>query len=141
MTTGTAAVVFDPIPVRPGGSRLGIPGTTTGDFTALDFSASADPRNPGAPTPDAVRRAKELVGLSTLADLPPERVEPSAMGGVGVTFSAGSREVVVEFYNNGTAHALFSDAGSDDMRTKPVMAGPAGCREILAEIQSHLHAA
>lgn len=42
------------------------------------------------------------------------------MGGVGVVFEAESREVVVEFYNSGAAHALFADNVTEDMQTQPV---------------------
>ena len=55
------------------------------------------------PSRVAVKNAKALVIEAGKLGAEPERVEPSAMGGVGVTFSAGRREVVVEFYNNGTA--------------------------------------
>jgi hypothetical protein len=58
---------------------------------------------------------------------------------VGVTFSAGRREVVVEFYNNGTAHALFSDDATGDMSTRAVPTTRDGYRGIIGEIRKHLH--
>ncbi len=70
-------------------------------------------------------------------DTIPERVEPSAMGGVGFTFSAGSRDVVVEFYNNGTAHALFSDDSTHEMDTRPVSPNVNSYRIILEEIRNY----
>ncbi len=56
----------------------------------------------------AIQNAKAaLVHEADRLETSPERVEPSAIGGVGVTFLAGNREVVIEFYNKGTAHALY----------------------------------
>lgn len=92
-----------------------------------------------APSPAAVRNAKALLIEAAKLGAEPERVEPSAMGGVGVTFSAGRREVVVEFYNNATAHALFSDDATGEMGTRAVPTSRDGCRGIIDEVGKHLY--
>ncbi len=92
-----------------------------------------------APRPAAVKNAKALVIEAGKLGVGPERVEPSAMGGVGVTFSAGRREVVVEFYNNGTAHALFSDDATGDMNTQAVSTTRDGRGGIIGEVRKYLY--
>ncbi len=80
-----------------------------------------------------------LVTEAARLDTEPEHVEPSAMGGVGVTFSEGSRDVLIEFYNDGTAHALFSDDATEDMRTKAAPTHRGGYRKIIGEVRKHLY--
>jgi hypothetical protein len=92
-----------------------------------------------APSIVAVQNAKLLVNEADRFDMLPIRVEPSAMGGVGVTFSSGSREVVIEFYNKGSAHALFADDLTGDMRTEPVSTDLTGYQNFLSEVRTHFH--
>ena len=92
-----------------------------------------------APSRTAIKNAKALVVEAVKLGAEPERVEPSAMGGVGVTFSAGRREVVVEFYNNGTAHALFSNDATVDMSTRAVSTTREGRCGLIGEVRNHLH--
>jgi hypothetical protein len=94
-----------------------------------------------APAPGqlAINNASALLVEADKLATTPERIEPSAMGGVGVTFSANGREVVIEFYNKGTAHALFSDDGTGDMRTQPVCANHEGYQEIIHEVRRYLN--
>lgn len=92
-----------------------------------------------APTSAAIENAKSLVTLACDSDMIPERVEPSAMGGVGVTFSHGQREVAVEFYNTGKAHALFVNDATSDMTTRGVRADLSGYRQLLEEVRTHLY--
>jgi hypothetical protein len=61
------------------------------------------------------------------------------MGGVGVTFAAGQREVIIEFYNNTTAHALFADDDTGEMETAPVSTDQKGYREIIREAREYLY--
>ena len=91
-----------------------------------------------APSAAAVKNAKVPVIEAGKLGAEPERVEPSAMG-VGVTFSAGRREAVIEFYNDGTAHALFSDDATGEMNTRAVSTTRDGRRGIIGEIRKHLH--
>ncbi|HEX3148544.1 MAG TPA: hypothetical protein VHR66_10700 [Gemmataceae bacterium] len=94
----------------------------------------------GAPAPSekAIANAFTLVTEAINHGLAVDRAEPSAMGGVGITFSEGMREVVVEFYNADTAHALFSDDAADDARTAAVPTDGAGYKWIIDEVQKHL---
>jgi hypothetical protein len=92
-----------------------------------------------APSIVAVENAKGLVNEADRFGMLPIRVEPSAMGGVGVRFSNGDREVVVEFYNQGSAHALFADDVTADMMTKPVSTDLAGYQRFLSEARTYLH--
>ncbi len=92
-----------------------------------------------APTAAAIENAKVLVGEAGVGDTIPDRVEPSAMGGVGVAFAAGTREVVVEFYNNGTAHALFADNATEVMDTQSVKPTVDGYRSFLVEVRQYLY--
>jgi hypothetical protein len=92
-----------------------------------------------APTPAAIRSAKKLLTLASVAGVIPDRVDPSAMGGAGVTFTAGSREVTVEFYNTGNAHALFSDSDTETLDTAPVVLGEEGYNKLLQEVRQYLH--
>ena len=48
-----------------------------------------------------------------IGDRAPDRLKPSVVGGIGVTFKINDRKCYVEFYNNGTVYALFSDGLSD----------------------------
>lgn len=92
-----------------------------------------------APAILAIENAKALVTEAASLDTELEHLEPSAMGGVGVTFSEGSRDVLIEFYNDGTAHALFSDDATEEMRTKAVPTHRAGYRKIIGEVRKHLY--
>ena len=92
-----------------------------------------------APTILAIENAKSLVRESVAADTLPERVEPSAMGGVGITFTFDNRDVVVELYNSGTAHALFVDNQTEEMETRPVTPQAEGYRAFLHEVRKYLN--
>lgn len=61
------------------------------------------------------------------------------MGGVGVRFSKGNREVVIEFYSKGNAHALFADDVSGDMRTEPVCTELPGYQRFVSDVCTYLH--
>ncbi len=92
-----------------------------------------------APTAVAISNAKTLLTMASVAGNIPERIEPSAMGGVGVTFTAGNREVTVEFYNSGSAHALFSDNAKETLDTAPVVPRVDDYRRLLQDIRGYLH--
>ena len=91
------------------------------------------------PNATAIENAKRLVLASARASMLPDRIEPSAMGGVGITFSRDRREVVVEFYNGGTAHALFVDEATADMNTQPVPTTQAGLLHLLKDARAYLY--
>lgn len=104
----------------------------------LSLSQGWDGYSAPAPQP-AVENAKALVIEADALHAEPEHVGPSAMGGVGVTFSAGDREVVIEFYNNGSAHALFVDDATEEMSTRPVKTDRDGYHEIVGEARKYLY--
>jgi hypothetical protein len=92
-----------------------------------------------APSRVAIENAKALAREAETLGMALERAEPSAIGGVGITFASGQREVVIEFYNNGTAHALVSDDETADMSTQAVPANPDGYQAVLGEVRKYLY--
>jgi hypothetical protein len=104
-----------------------------------DFSDGWDSYSAPAPSQTAIDNAKSLVNVAIKLGVTPEHVEPSAMGGTGVTFSTGSRDVVIEFYNNGTAHALFSDEVTGAMNTLAVTTSQDGYRRVIGEVRKYLY--
>src|SRR5437016_5492722 len=82
-------------------------------WNRLDLIASLQPGWNGysatVPSPLAVANARSFLIQLRASHLIPTRVAASVVGGVGVTRRDGQRKVYVEFYNNGSAHALFSD--------------------------------
>lgn len=94
-----------------------------------------------APVPScaAIDNAKKLVNEAFATETFPDRVELSAIGGVGVAFTAGNREVVVEFYNNKTAHSLFADNATHEMDTRPVSPYLNSYQELLSDVGKFLH--
>ena len=97
-----------------------------------------DSYSAAAPLNIAIQHGVNLVVAADQASLLPERVEPSAMGGVGVTFRSGEKEVIVEFYNDGTAHALFSNERTEEMRTRPVHPHTGEWTGLVAETKEFL---
>jgi hypothetical protein len=109
------------------------------DLESLSALATGwDSYSAAAPSKIAIQNGVDLVVAADKASLLPERVEPSAMGGVGVTFRSGENEVIVEFYNNGTAHALFTNERTEEMRTGPVRPGT-DWTGLIAETKEFLH--
>jgi hypothetical protein len=93
-----------------------------------------------APSQLAIDNAIRFIGAIGSGSLKPSRVGSSGMGGVAMVFVNGSREVGIEFYNNGKAHALFSDDSTDDMFTAPVVLDGNGAFDFLVELQEHFNA-
>lgn len=96
-------------------------------------SYDADP-----PSPAAVANAREFVTVATDLGLPPDRVTPTCMGGVAVTFREGDERCVqafVEFYNRGTAYALFSHNADEEMHTLQVTTDHQGYVQFLCLLQ------
>ena len=72
------------------------------------------------PNHDAVATATAaLIALQELP-WPPDRVAPSAVGGVGITYRRGSRKAYVECYNSGQAVLLLSNADAEQLQTRAV---------------------
>ena len=87
-----------------------------------------------APLHTAVARVYSFLYALRHSSLRPTRVSPSVVGGIGVTFRKGQRKSYVEFYNNGSLHALFSD-GESEPRTCRVQPTPAGYGHLIMEIR------
>jgi hypothetical protein len=94
-----------------------------------------------APEPEqmAVVQAEDFLFAMRLADLKPNRMAPSVMGGVGVTLRKDNRKAYVEFYNNGRVHVLFSD-GESEPTTHAVRNDNRDYDNLILEIRRYLHA-
>lgn len=56
----------------------------------------------------------EAIGMVTLfVNRMPDRIKPSVIGGVGITFYNDDKKVYVEIYNDEKVYALFSDGVTD----------------------------
>jgi hypothetical protein len=91
-----------------------------------------------APGPEALRTAKAFLTVTYKQAYPPTRVAASVMGGVGITRREGGKKVYVEFYNDGTAHALFS-SGRLGMRTRRVRCEETDSLDLVAEMRNYLN--
>jgi hypothetical protein len=85
-----------------------------------------------------MENVREFLGVLESARLPPNRLKPSVMGGIGATFRRGDKKVYVEFYNDGRVHSLFSD-GVSDPDTKSVPPDHAGYSLLVQDIQGFLN--
>src|SRR5262249_25122006 len=90
------------------------------------------------PASQSIERAKSYLHTATRQGFEPKRVEPSVMGGVGITHRQGNRKVYVEFYNNGTAHGLFSDR-TGRMHTMSVAVGEDELRRFIGQAKDYLN--
>jgi hypothetical protein len=94
---------------------------------------AADPPNEAA-----VSMAKSFLGLAKRQGELPSRIAPSAAGGVGITQRTGARKVYVEFYNDGTVHALYSD-GKSEPEVQPIDPTERGFRRLVAKTRAYLN--
>jgi len=90
-----------------------------------------------APAKVAIEMARQYLQIVKCWDFNPKRVEPSVMGGVGITHRQGSRKVYIEFYNDGTGHSLFSDS-SGRMQTMSVTPGAGDFRRFVVKAKNYL---
>jgi hypothetical protein len=92
-----------------------------------------------APPPDhkAIEAARRYLQIASEENLEPQRVEPSVMGGVGITHRKEAKKVYVEFYNDGTIHSLFSERAAN-MQTLPVNSDPEQLRRLLVKARGYL---
>jgi len=98
-----------------------------------ELSAGWDGYNAEPPSSEAIASARQLLAS---ADLPPTRVAPSVIGGVGITFKKNGRKAYLELTNAGPVSLLLSD-GVSEPHTEPVSvedpALPVKVREFLGE--------
>ena len=91
------------------------------------------------PSSLAVERVKEFLALLRGSELEPARVRPSVVSGIGLTIRKGPRKVYVEFYNDGTVYALFSD-GESEPKTQQVQAGQDDYLALIGQSREYLNA-
>ena len=68
----------------------------------------------------------------------PDRLAPSAVGGVGITYGRGPRKAYLECYNNGQAVLLLSDAEAEQMQTCKVEPTADGLSNLSNVIKEYL---
>jgi hypothetical protein len=91
------------------------------------------------PEKAAILSAKLFLSQLTESDRSPERIKPSVIGGIGITFKVNHRKCYVEFYNNGTVYALFSD-GQTEPETCQVPPTAQNYKLLIKAIQGYLNA-
>jgi hypothetical protein len=129
----TAGSPAGPPPTGPGWSTW---------FTRLDACRSLQEGWNGytapAPAPVSIDNARVFLEAMQQAQYEPTRLAPSAMGGVAVTRRVGDKKVLVEFYNDGRAFALFSTRPSE-MRVVPLAVAPASFQAFVVEMREFLN--
>ena len=91
------------------------------------------------PSSLAIENAKEFLTLLCGSELVPARVRPSVASGIGLTIRAGRRKVYVEFYNDGTVYALFSD-GESELETRQVQGKQDDYSALIGQTREYLNA-
>jgi hypothetical protein len=128
-------------PATLGKENAGADRLWDGWFQKLEACLSLNPGWNGytaqPPSRTAVEYARVLLSVMCREGYAPTRLAPSAMGGVAVTRKAGNRKVLVEFYNDGRAFALFSERGGD-MRTTPVGTDRMAFLALLRQMREYL---
>ena len=94
----------------------------------------------GAPAPNHAAVAGASSALAALQDMlpAPDRVAPSAVGGVGVTYRRGARKAYVECYNSGQIVLLLSDSQAEQLQTCKVDASAGGLANLPNVIKEFL---
>lgn len=90
------------------------------------------------PSELALETARRFITVLESESLPPTRVAPSVVGGVGITRKVGERRVYVEFYNDGSVHSLFAEG--EEAETVAVAPTPEGFRAIASRMRVYLDA-
>lgn len=91
------------------------------------------------PEKTAIVSAKLFLSQLAESDRAPDRIKPSVVGGIGITFKLGQRKCYVEFYNNGTVYALFAD-GQSEPETCQVPPTAQNYKILIKAIQGYLNA-
>jgi hypothetical protein len=103
-----------------------------------ELGADWNHRGAEPPTEWAITAAESFLVAMGKQGIVPTRVAASAIGGVGITRRVGDRMAYVEFYNNGTACALFSlDEG--DGETFKLGVDSVSFARILEQMDAYLH--
>lgn len=93
-----------------------------------------------APPPNlvAVINASELIDVLRAIEMYPNRVRPSVVGGIGITFRKNDKKAYIEFLNDGRVYVLFSD-GVTEPTTKRVQHGYVGYLSLIRDIREYLN--
>ena len=85
-----------------------------------------------------IYQAEDFLFALRTADLEPQRVGPSVVGGIGVTLKRGERKAYVEFYNDGRVYVMLSD-GVGEPHIQPVRTENRGYENLISEIRGYLN--
>ena len=89
------------------------------------------------PNRDAVSTAANALGaLQALSE--PNRLAPSAVGGIGITYRKGPRKAYLECYNNGQVILLLSDSGTEQLQTCKIDPTMEGLSQLPGLIREYL---
>ncbi len=68
----------------------------------------------------------------------PDRLAPSAVGGVGITYRNGMRKAYLECYNSGQVVLLLSDAEAEQVTTHKINPTQEGFSQLPSKIKDYL---
>lgn len=110
------------------------------DHLAEIETATADwkRRETEPPSPSALDNARALLARFQASNIRPQRVIPTAEGGIGILFHAGVRYADYECANSGSITSLFSD-GNGIVRAQVVHASFEGEEASLAQLAKFLN--
>jgi hypothetical protein len=91
-----------------------------------------------APAIHAIIHARAFLLIMLSRRIEPTRVAASAVGGVAITRRKGPRKVMVEFFNDGSAHALFADDSTEELHTLAVRVSKEGYDQTLKRMTEYL---
>jgi hypothetical protein len=91
-----------------------------------------------APSEAAINAAESFMEILLREDYEPNRLAPSAVGGVGITRRDNDKTIYVEFYNDGKKIlVLFSDDIAEPV-IKRVEPGYKSFKQLIAEMREYL---
>jgi hypothetical protein len=105
------------------------------EFTTLELGW--DSYNAQPPSALTIEAARGFLAQLQAGSLQPVAVDPSVVGGVGITFRHENHSVYLEFRNTGNAHAAF--LGESKPRVVKVTQDTVGYQEFLREAKKHLY--
>ena len=88
------------------------------------------------PSMVAIKHAKAFLQVLRMADLLPDSVNPSVVGGVGVTLNKGDWMIYVEFLDSGSVLSLCSNGVGDDDVTEHRTSNSSAYLEIIDKVRA-----
>ena len=92
-----------------------------------------------APAAAAISNARHFLKVLQSKSIVPQRLAPSAVGGVAITSRRHDRKVVVEFFNNGLISGLFADDAAETLDTKKISNTSVDFDGLVSDIQDYLN--